>query len=137
MKPIYSLMALGLALLTMLYACDDHSMELSQVDEATLLSLQEAYGNAFDENELIKNAIEHQDSLAIHLHDSLFHYHEGLFEEHHNDYSHNNDHDDHHHDTQGMHMMGNTMNHMGQDGHHMEDHDLMKDLLTDHRSFMH
>ncbi len=137
MKSIKNAVIAGFVLLITTYGCNDEMMGLSQSDEANLFTLRETYNDALVEQEVFKTSIEQDDSLAIHLHDSIFHHHEGLFEEYHNDYSHENSHDDHRHNNQGMQMMGNSMGHGYQDGHHMEDHDLMEDLLTDHQSVIH
>jgi hypothetical protein len=118
-----------------LLACNnDEDNFLSADDQIAVEGMQTSYVNAGDHNIAFKISIEENDSVAIHMHDSLFHQYVDIYDEHHSNYSHDSYHDDHHHDVHGMHMSNNILadHHDWTDGHHSQGHDLMEELLENH-----
>ncbi len=125
--------------LTIVSCNDTNEAVLSQDDRLALEGMYTAYENAKIENNNVLIALEEEDSVAVHEHDSLFHHYEGEFLMHHNNYRHDNEHDDHHHDSHGMHMMGSggMMHDVWEDGHHQENHELMEGLVNEHDHAVH
>jgi hypothetical protein len=135
MKSIINKMVLSMIVLFIILSCnDDENNFLSPDDKIAVEGMQTSYVNAVDQNSAFKISVENIDSIAMHMHDSLFHHYVDEYFEHHNNYSHESYHDDHHHDNHGMHMsnMDFADHHDWMDGHHQKDHVQIEDLLGDH-----
>jgi hypothetical protein len=135
MKNIIYKVIVSLVAIFGLLACNDDEVNfLSEEDQIAVEGMQTSYENAADHYSAYRISFEENDSIGVHMHDSLFHHHVDLFDEHHTNYSHDSYHDDHHHDAHGMHMSNNGISghHNWQDGHHSQDHDQMDELTEDH-----